>query len=383
MNYLLFPDQPKSHAPTKIVVVLLAFLTLAVGFLLAERVARRSGMMLVLEPRPVTPRGDLMDDEKATIQLFQNSSTAVVHITSGVRRQYGLDVTRQLQGTGTGIVWDHQGHVVTNFHVVEGADQFMVTFVDQTSVMATIVGVAPHKDLAVLQINVGRYQMHPISLGTSHDLQVGQRVFAIGNPFGLDQTLTTGVISGLGREIRSQTGRPISDVIQTDAAINPGNSGGPLLDSSGRLIGVNTAIYSRTGSNDGIGFAIPVDTVNRVIPQLLEHGRVTTPSLGIVAANDINTRNLGLRGILVVNVPSHSAAAAAGLLGFHNDQAGSIIYGDLIVAVDGQPTKDLDDLYSVLDKHEVGDQVAVTVIRGVNLQTSKQLDLNVRLESEL
>jgi len=238
-------------------------------------------------PRPVAARGDLAADEQATIALFKQASPSVVYITTLARRLVGyFDVTEVPQGTGSGFLWDGSGHVVTNFHVIQGASAARVTLHDGSEWTATLVGASPDHDLAVLRIAAPRQRLAPILVGRSGDLQVGQRVFAIGNPFGLDFTLTTGIVSALGRSIPSLTGRKIEDVIQTDAAINPGNSGGPLLDSAGRLVGVNTQIASPSGASAGIGFAVPVDTVNRVVPQLIAHGKLARPWLGIAAAGD-------------------------------------------------------------------------------------------------
>ncbi len=248
----------------------------------------------------ITPRGDLAADEKSMIAIFRQASPSVVHITTLAVRQdaFSFDVLQIPQGTGSGFVWDADGHVVTNFHVIQEADAATVTMADHSNWKAHLVGAYPDKDLAVLRVDAPPASLHPIPIGTSHDLQVGQKVFAIGNPFGLDQSLTTGIISALGREIQSVTQRPIKDVIQTDAAINPGNSGGPLLDSAGRLIGVNTAIYSPSGVSAGIGFAIPVDEVNRLVPQLIRHGRVIRPGLGIQVGPDRLAAELGLSGVL-------------------------------------------------------------------------------------
>ena len=238
-------------------------------------------------PRVVTPRGDLAAEEKSNIELFRLSSPSVVYITRLAMRRdrFSLNMFEIPQGTGSGFVWNNLGHIITNFHVVQGTSSLRITLADNSEWDARVVGVSPDQDLAVLFINAPRTRLKPIAIGQSANLQVGQRVFAIGNPFGLDQTLTTGIISALGREIDGVSGRKISGVIQTDAAINPGNSGGPLLDSAGRLIGVNTAIFSPSGSNAGIGFAVPVDTVNRVAPQLIRHGRVIRPGLGIHVAD--------------------------------------------------------------------------------------------------
>jgi S1-C subfamily serine protease len=261
-------------------------------------------------------------------------------------------------------VWDKGGHIVTNFHVIRNADAAMVTMADQSSYKAHFVGGAPDKDLAVLRINAPKDKLIPILIGQSEDLQVGQMAYAIGNPFGLDQTLTTGVISALGREIESvRKGHPIKGVIQTDAAINPGNSGGPLLDSAGRLIGVNTAIYSPSKASAGIGFAIPVDEVNRVVPQLIRHGKVTRPGLGVQVAPDQVTRQLGLKGALIIRVLPDSPAAKAELRGTERDEDGRLILGDLIVAVDGKPVSKANDLFALLEKHKVGESVTLEVVR--------------------
>jgi S1-C subfamily serine protease len=326
--------------------------------------SRGSGTDVSAEPRAITPRGDLSSDETSTIELFKAVSPAVVHVTSvEVRRgRLSLNMFEIPQGTGSGFVWDTDGHVVTNFHVIQNADRAEVTLNDNSVWRATIVGTAPDKDVAVLKIDAPKEKLTKIALGTSNNLQVGQKVFAIGNPFGLDQTLTTGVISGLGREIQSVTKRPISGVIQTDAAINPGNSGGPLLDSAARLIGINTAIYSPSGAYAGIGFAVPVDTVNRIVPQLLAHGKVVRPGLGIVPASEQIVRQLKVQGVLVLSVPDGSAAQQAGLIGTTQGPQ-SWILGDLIVSLDGEPVKELNDLYRALDKHDVGDVVKLEVVR--------------------
>ncbi len=242
---------------------------LAVFFLVALlvwRIAVRGAVTLERAgPRPIAPRGELAADEKSTIALFRQASPSIVHITavSVARDLFTLNLLQIPEGTGSGLVWDDTGNIVTNYHVIQNAGAAQVTLADQSTWKARLVGIAPDKDLAVLKIDAPKSRLRPIPIGTSKDLQVGQSAFAIGNPFGLDQTLTTGVVSALGREIESVTRRPIQGVIQTDAAVNPGNSGGPLLDSAGRLIGVNTAIYSPSGASVGIGFAIPVDTVNR------------------------------------------------------------------------------------------------------------------------
>ncbi len=315
--------------------------------------------------RPVEARGDLAADEKATIELYNNVRPSVVHITTLVNRRdsLNLNVQKVPEGTGTGMVWDSDGHIVTNYHVVRGSDSAVVTLADQTSWDAKTVAVFPDKDIAVLHIEAPRSRLHPIPLGRSDNLQVGQKVFAIGNPFGLDQTLTTGIISALGREIESANQRPIKDMIQTDAAINPGNSGGPLLDSAGRLIGINTAIYSPSGASAGIGFAIPVDEVKRVVPQLINNGKITRPGLGVQIATDQLAKEMDAEGVLIINTVPDSPAAKAGLRPTRRNKAGRIVLGDIITSVDGKATKKANDLFSALESKHVGDSVKLGILR--------------------
>jgi S1-C subfamily serine protease len=326
---------------------------------------RSPGLDPTATPRLVTARGDLAEDEKSTIALFKLVSPSVVHITTlAVRQNYFLlDLQQIPQGTGSGFVWDQDGRVVTNYHVVEGADAAQVTLADHSIWKARLVGAYPDKDLAVLVIDAPRERLQPIPLGTASDLQVGQKVFAIGNPFGLDQSLTTGVISALGREIESVTQRVIKGMIQTDAAINPGNSGGPLLDSAGRLIGVNTAIFSPSGAYAGIGFAIPADEVNRVVPQLIQHGKITRPGLGVQVAPDQLGRELGLTGVLIVSVQPGGPAAEAGLRPTRRDDTGRLQLGDVILAVDDTPVHTVDDLLDALEKSRIAAPVPITILR--------------------
>jgi S1-C subfamily serine protease len=313
--------------------------------------------------RAISARGELWPEEKSTITLLRQASPVVVNITAlGVERDlFTLNLTQIPQGTGSGFVWDTNGNIITNFHVIQNADVAQVTLGDQSTWKARVVGIAPDKDLAVLRIDAPAKRLRPIPLGMSKELQVGQSVFAIGNPFALDQTLTTGVISALGREIESVTRRPIQGVIQSDAAINPGNSGGPLLDSAGRLIGVNTAIYSPSGASAGIGFAIPVDTVNRVVPELIRNGRITRPGLGVQIAEEQLAAQLGVNGVLVVDVARGGAGAKAGMRPTRRDGLGRITLGDVITAIDGKKVESPNDLFLLMENYKVGDTVTATV----------------------
>ena len=326
--------------------------------------------------RPVTARGDLAGDEQNTIDIFRSAAPSVVYITSiAVRRNlFSLNVYEIPQGTGSGFIWDRQGRIVTNFHVISDASRLEVTLADHSTWKASLVGAAPDRDLAVLQITAPASKLQPIAVGESNNLLVGQKVFAIGNPFGLDQTLTTGIVSALGREITAVTGRTIHDVIQTDAAINPGNSGGPLLDSAGRLIGVNTAIYSPSGASSGIGFAVPVGEVNRVVPQIISKGKVLRPGLGVTLANRSLTGDLGLEGVLVLKVVSGSAAEQAGLRG--TSQVGDgLVLGDIILAVNGRKVTDYDSLRDEIERYEVGASVLLTLLRDeATAEVSVQLE---------
>jgi S1-C subfamily serine protease len=305
-------------------------------------------------------------DERSTIQLFEEVSPSVAFITSlALRRErFSLNVYQIPQGSGSGFVWDELGHIVTNFHVIRGSDAAQVTLADHSTWDADIVGVAPDKDLAVLHIDAPRKILRPIIVGSSRNLKVGQKVLAIGNPFGLDQTLTTGIISALGREIESVSRIPIRDVIQTDAAINPGNSGGPLLDSSGRLIGVNTAIFSPSGAYAGIGFAIPADTVSWVTPELIAKGRIERPTLGLELVSARSVSNLGIDGALVMRVIEGSGADHAGLMGTFRDRQGRVQLGDVIVEVEGMQIESTDDLLLALDRRRIGETVDITIVRG-------------------
>jgi S1-C subfamily serine protease len=325
------------------------------------------------QPRAITPRGALAADEQAHIDIFRRSSPSVVHITTleTQRDFFSRNVQQVPRGTGTGFVWDETGHVVTNYHVIQGASGARVTLADQSSFRAQLVGAFPDRDLAVLKIDAPRDKLPPLAMGTSRDLQVGQRVYAIGNPFGLDQTLTLGIVSALNREIESFNGRTIRGVVQTDAAINPGNSGGPLLDSAGRLIGVNTQIASPSGASAGIGFAIPVDEVNRIVPRLIRDGRFVRPALGVTAGPATLQRTLGLpRGVAIVQVAPGSPAARAGLRAFRRGADGEVVAGDVITAVNDEAVADLDDMLTLLERRNAGDTVQLSVWRAG--QTRKQ-----------
>jgi S1-C subfamily serine protease len=321
------------------------------------------------EPRAVTPRGDLSQEERTTIALFEAARGSVVFIaTTGTAYDpWTRNAFRVPRGTGSGFVWDRLGHVVTNHHVLAGASGATVRLADGRAFQAVLVGASPAHDLAVLRIPVGTARPEPIPVGTSHDLRVGQRVFAIGNPFGLDWTLTTGIVSALNRELPSEAGVPIRDLIQTDAAINPGNSGGPLIDSAGRLIGVNTAIFSPSGAFAGIGFAVPVDTVNRVVPRLIAEGRYLRPALGIAVDEQVNqalSARLGVEGVFVLRVEPGSPAARAGLEPARIGRDGAVQPGDAILALGGRPVRRVADLLDALDRLRPGEEVALTVLRG-------------------
>ncbi len=317
-------------------------------------------------PRPEPALDDLLPEERRDIEVFRKASSSVVYITSfSLRRDFfSLDVDAIPAGSGTGFVWDRDGHVVTNFHVVQGGSRFLVRLADQTELEAEVVGVAPDKDTAVLRVkDAPAGKLTPLPLGRSRTLLVGQKVLAVGNPFGLDQTLTVGVVSALGREINSPNDRTIRDVIQTDAAINPGNSGGPLLDSRGRVIGMNTAIFSPTRASVGIGFAVPIDAVARIVPQLIRSGKLAQPGIGIVPIPDRWQRSLGYEGVAIGLVSPGTPAARAGLEGLVETRSGQVRLGDVIVGVDGAPIGGLDDLLYAFEEAEVGAEVTLTVRR--------------------
>ncbi len=362
--------------------VLICLITIGIVVGLRSQMRRGRRAQPPPQQRAVTPRGDLYPEEKATIDVFRRASGSVVYITSLARSFFSRSFFENTpMGTGSGFCWDADGHIVTNYHVISGADSVAVVLPDRSRVPAKLVGVAPEKDLAVLKIDPGDAPLSPIPIGTSGDLQVGQRVLAIGNPFGFDYTLTTGVVSALGREIDSFDGRTIQDVIQTDAAINPGNSGGPLLDSAGRLIGVNTQIASPSGASAGIGFSVPVDTVNKIVPQLIRYGRVIRPDLGLVPHSDLFARRIGIfEGVLIDDVIKNGAADRAGFVGTSIVRDGRYYriarLGDIIVSVAGTPVSDQNAYLNALERHEIGETIEIGYIRDNRRSTA-----SVTLES--
>jgi S1-C subfamily serine protease len=307
----------------------------------------------------------LIPEEENTIAVFKAAAPSVVFVTNiAVRQDFYMDEFAIPQGSGSGFVWDGKGHIVTNYHVVAGGDAFLLTLKDNTELPAVLVGAEPRKDIAVLRVQKSPEKLKPLALGDSSRLQVGQKTLAIGNPFGLDNTLTTGIVSALGRQVLSVGRVTIRDMIQTDAAINPGNSGGPLLDSDGRLIGMNMMIYSPSGGSAGIGFAVPVDTIKRIVPQIIRYGRSVQAGIGVsVLRDDQKLRLLGdVPGVVVREVESGLPAARAGVRGLRFSR-GRLSLGDVIVGVDGEAVKNYDDLYNALDRRKVGDTVEFTFLR--------------------
>ena len=320
------------------------------------------------------------NDEANNIEVFKQASPSVVHITNSrlVRTFYSLNPQEVPQGSGTGFIWNEDGYIVTNFHVIQQANRVSVTLQDGTSYDAVAVGLDPDKDLAVLKIDAPAAELVPVSPGDSSLLEVGRKVIAIGNPFGLDTTMTVGVVSALGREIDSMSRRTIRDVIQTDAAINPGNSGGPLLNSLGQLVGVNTQIYSPSGANSGIGFAIPVNIVKRVVPELISYGRVQTPILGItrIPQPDYYRELWGIEGVIVLNVVEGTDPERLGMRGLTQAQRGRIQLGDVVVEIDGRPVRNEDDYANIMEQHRPGDVVRVRTRRDNQL-----LDYDIELQA--
>jgi len=316
-------------------------------------------------PRAVTPRGNLSVAEKTTIEIFKAASPSVVHITNYEvigRRRFRTNPMEIEKGTGTGFIWDSRGYIVTNYHVVAGGQRWRVTLHDNTVLEARAVGGSASKDIAVLKVDAPSDRLPPISIGRSADLEVGQWVFAIGNPFGLDQTLTTGVIGGLDRQIKGANGTPIKGVIQTDAAINPGNSGGPLLDSAGRLIGVNTAIVSPSGAYAGIGFAVPVDIVNQIVPRIIQSGNTRRPGIGAEFWSDAQARRWRKVGVVVREIEDGGPAARAGVQPSVETPQGVVI-GDVIIGVDDTAIRSKAEFARALGRLDVGDTVRLTLDR--------------------
>ena len=334
------------------------------------------------KPRTIAARGDLAADEQATIDIFNQNSPSVVYITTvdQVLNIWTRDVSEIPSGTGTGFVWDESGHIVTNNHVIEGKKTAKVRLSDQRVFDAVVVGASAEHDLAVLKLQNTADAPPPVTIGTSADLQVGQKVFAIGNPFGLDHSLTSGIISALGRSIDSGEEGSMSGLIQTDTAINPGNSGGPLLDSAGRVIGVNVAIYSPSGASAGIGFASPVDVVNRVVPRLVKDGRYTRPVLGITLDDSVSraiNQKLDTQGVLVLEVAPGTPAAVAGIRGTQVDARGELLLGDIIQAIDGKPVTSADELTMLLDQYAPRSNVVVSLLRDGKTRQDVTLVLDV------
>jgi S1-C subfamily serine protease len=333
--------------------------------------------------RAVTARGNLAADEQSTIEIFEKSRDAVVFIstTQLARNSWTRNVFAIPRGTGTGLLWDDAGHVITNYHLIAGADSAMVKLSDGHEYKAVLVGASPPHDIAVLSIDTGVRTLRNIPIGTSKDLKVGQKVFAIGNPFGLDWTLTSGIISALDRSLTSdESGSVIEHLIQTDAAINPGNSGGPLLDSAGRLIGMNVAIYSPSGGSAGIGFAIPTDTLMRVVPQLISGGQYRAPALGIetdAAINRILAKQSGVEGVFVLRVQRGSAADKAGLTGL-TFAADDIVPGDVITAVEGKQVISPAELIARLDDFQVGSTVRLSVQAAGNKRARREVRVSLQ-----
>ena len=324
------------------------------------------GRRIVSQPREILPRGDLADFEKSTITIFNSAAPSVVYIFTE-NAQSGFFGRREVQqGAGSGFLWDNHGHVVTNYHVIQGSQSIQVRLDSGEAIRATYVGGSPDHDLAIIRLRSTPQSIRPIPVGTSDDLAVGQAVFAIGNPFGLARTLTTGVISALDRRLPTAGGREVMGVIQTDAAINPGNSGGPLIDSAGRLIGVNTAIISGSGSSAGIGFAVPVDVVNRVVPKLITNGKVPRPGIGIIVLDEEIAAGLGVLGVVIDRVVPGSQADRVGLQGI--DYRNRLI-GDIIVAAGDQEVRNIDEFIRILENYAIGQLIMLDVRRGDQIRT--------------
>lgn len=326
-----------------------------------------SAALLVISSSAAPPLPtQLTENEQNTIDVVKKTKNSVVFVTNiQFVRDWFFNEEKVARGSGSGFVWDEQGHIVTNFHVIEEGDQFSVTLPSQEQRQARLVGKDENKDIAVLQIQGDIKGLYPVTAGTSKDLQVGQKVIAIGNPFGFDHTVTTGIVSALDRQILGSGGVTIRDMIQTDASINPGNSGGPLLNSSGELIGMNTLIVSPSGASSGVGFAVPVDTIKKIVPEIIRFGKVIRPGLPMTLLSDQYARRFRIEGegVAIVEVPEGGEAARQGLRGLSQDRRGYMYLGDVITAVDQAKVKSYDDLYSALENYKIGDAVTLTVAR--------------------
>jgi S1-C subfamily serine protease len=313
----------------------------------------------------VPAKAQLTEDERNTIEIVRKTKNSVVFITNlqYVRNFFYSSDQPVPQGSGSGFVWDDQGHLVTNFHVIEEGEKFMVSLPNQKQVEATLVGFERNKDIAVLKLGESVADLTPVAIGTSRNLQVGQKVVAVGNPFGFDHTVTQGIVSALGRSIPGAGGVTIRDMIQTDASINPGNSGGPLLNSSGELIGMNTMIYSPSGASSGLGFAVPVDTVGKIVPQIIQFGKVTGPGLGFSFVRDEYARRAEVKGAVVLEVPRDAQAYDLGLRGLTRDNRGRLFIRDVVVGIDEMKVGSYDDLYNAFDGYKIGDTVTLSVDR--------------------
>lgn len=316
---------------------------------------------LCWQPQTLTA---LTEDEQNTISVVKHSVDSVVFITNiQLVRDFFYREDAVARGSGSGFIWDNQGHIVTNYHVIEDGDIFAVTLPNQQQRKARLIGKEPNKDIAVLKIEGDLKELNAIKVGSSKTLLVGQKVVAIGNPFGFDHSVTTGIVSALGRQMMGAGGVTIRDMIQTDASINPGNSGGPLLNSDGELIGMSTMIYSSTGTSAGIGFAVPVDTIKKIVPQIIRYGKVIRPGLGISLLQDSYARRIGLVGVAVVDVPSNSEASRMGIRGIARNRYGELYLQDVIVGIDDHKITSYDDLYNVLENYRIGETVSLVLER--------------------
>lgn len=379
----MLAEDRKSPSPAQWLAAVAAGAAIGAGVVTAASTARllpQPEVRAYVQPSPPIPTNtDYLPSELGVISLFEKATQSVAFVTTYTesRSSFSLNPMETPAGTGSGIVWDKEGRIVTNFHVIRAASGAKITLANKKTYDAELVGTSADDDVAVLKIKAPKGDLVPIDIGDSSNLRVGQSTYAIGNPFGLDHTLTTGVLSGLGREMKSPTGRTISNVIQTEASINPGNSGGPLIDARGRLIGMNTAIYSPSGASAGVGFAIPVDTLRVIAQGLIENGRIVRPVIGISYLESSQARALGIeKGVLILDVPEGSAAEKAGLRGTSRMTFGSIELGDIIIGINEEPIKNEGDLFKALDQHQVGDVVRIRVLNNVDGERTVKLKLS-------